>query len=331
MSLNRYLLYMAYMGKPFRGVQSQIRRDVPREDDPLTIQGRLEMGLKELNPVNDPIITLSSRTDSGVHAISSTCHVDLHRRNGSIYEPQSVTLCLNRYFLKQDVPIRILKTFIVPNAFHCRFNAISRSYLYRLIISNRTLNRNPLINYIPIEEWQRCVFLCTENFNLDLMKQGATLLEGYHDFRSFMGTNSNHQKLTRRTLEYIKIIKRERTGYSSFSWPSLIEPDLDKYIFLDVNMKSKGFLYKQVVAGFVVPLESSFDIVLDERRKIKYSSKLLIVYKVDWPFLCISIVISKRKSEGRWRRWLQLHKVKSQLEILSLCWKFLRVIRGVPR
>ncbi|XP_050501442.1 tRNA pseudouridine synthase-like 1 [Diabrotica virgifera virgifera] len=248
MSSFRYLMHIAYMGKPFRGSQRQIKALSPRPDDPLTVQGRLEMGLKRLNPINDPIVEMSSRTDTGVNALNSICHVDLTRRNDTPYHPNSITLCLNKYFNKDEVPIRILKTYNVPESFHCRQNALSRTYLYRLMIApTENLHAAPSINYIPIEEWDRCLFYCTNTFDIERMKEGAKLLEGYHDFRSFMGKITQQEyKLTRRVLEYIHINHTGRPGYSPYSWPDFTHTSQNDYIFLDVYIKSKGFLYRQV-------------------------------------------------------------------------------------
>lgn len=45
----------------YRGSQRQVRGGSPRPDDPSTIQGVLEMGLKKLNPINDVGVTMASR------------------------------------------------------------------------------------------------------------------------------------------------------------------------------------------------------------------------------------------------------------------------------
>lgn len=81
----RYLLYLSYIGRPFRyeihinkcicgirkysnlktsrfrGAQRQVKRLFPVNNDPSTVQGRLEMGLGVLRSTNEPIIVLSSR------------------------------------------------------------------------------------------------------------------------------------------------------------------------------------------------------------------------------------------------------------------------------
>lgn len=80
------------------------------------------------------------------------------------------------------------------------------------------------------------------------MREAAKLLEGYHDFRTFMGKNSqNDNKDTRRIIDYITINKSDRTGYSdTYSWPAFIQNEMDEYLFIDIYLKSKSFLYRQV-------------------------------------------------------------------------------------
>ncbi|VEN55114.1 unnamed protein product [Callosobruchus maculatus] len=202
--MNRYLLNIAYIGKPFMGAQRQIKGGSPRPPDPFTVQGRLEMALKLLNPCNEPIVTMASRTDAGVHAINSTCHVDLLRPNGTVYNTCSITACLNKYFNKANVPIRVLRACIVPQEFHCG-----------------------------------------DTFDVEIMKEAASLLEGWHDFRTFMGTSRGRlDKVTRKYIEQINIIQNTDRGYSPFSWPQFIQPK-SNYLFLDIYVKGKGFLYKQ--------------------------------------------------------------------------------------
>lgn len=105
------------------------------------------------------------RTDAGVHALQSSVHIDLHRSNGKRYHESAITLVLNRFFFKQRMPIRIISTEHVPNTFHARFNAKSRTYLYRLATPHISAKPIEFYNYskahtsyIPIEEIDRCYF-----------------------------------------------------------------------------------------------------------------------------------------------------------------------------
>ncbi|KAJ3642420.1 hypothetical protein Zmor_025211 [Zophobas morio] len=248
MALNRYLLHVSYIGTNFHGAQRQVVGTFPRKDDPSTVQGQLEIALKQLNSCNEPIIALSSRTDSGVHALNTTCHVDLFRANGLHYEPRTITLCLNKYFKKHEVPIRILKTFIVPNDFHCQHKAVSRTYLYRLgVINANALNLAPHLHLLPIEELQRCHFLCTDTFDGEKFKLNAKLFEGLHDFRTFMGRGSHElHKMTRRLVHRAEVLDGKSLLYGPYSWPSVMPGTCQDYKFYDVYVQATGFLYRQV-------------------------------------------------------------------------------------
>lgn len=58
----------------------------------------------------------------------------------------------------------MLSSIIVPDTFHCRFNAKSRSYIYRIAVAKEKINpeidvKAHYFNYIPIEEIDRCYFI----------------------------------------------------------------------------------------------------------------------------------------------------------------------------
>lgn len=79
------------------------------------------------------------------------------------------------------------------------------------------------------------------------MEKASKLFEGYHDFRTFMGKHlRDKEKVTRRNVEYVKIIKREVPGYSEYSWPSFLNYDPEDYLGIDIYIKGSSFLYRQV-------------------------------------------------------------------------------------
>merc|ERR1712223_1604162 len=66
-----------------------------------SVQGAIELGLIQLRPANEPRLQLSSRTDKGVHALSSTATVDLQQRYNvktTYFPPKYITTRLNTYF-----------------------------------------------------------------------------------------------------------------------------------------------------------------------------------------------------------------------------------------
>ncbi|XP_025832045.1 tRNA pseudouridine synthase-like 1 [Agrilus planipennis] len=227
--------------------------------------------VKKLRPVNEPQVIISSRTDAGVHCINSTVHVDL-KHHKTAFDPEHITFGINKFFNKVNVPVRILKTFIVPTTFHCRYNAISRTYLYKLAVINNYKN-SILTEYIPIEDYDRCLYICAKDFDLDTAQKAAKLFEGEHDFRSFMGRETLHpNKVTRRNIEKLEIYEKPLPTYKH---PSCISSTLN-YKYYEVVVKSTGFLYKQVrrtvasliavAKGIVTPKDIKFMIEIPSHR-----------------------------------------------------------------
>ncbi|XP_050305137.1 tRNA pseudouridine synthase A [Anthonomus grandis grandis] len=253
MSVCRYLMNLAYIGTSFRGSQRQVRRDILQNDDPCTVQGRVEMGLKYINSGTETPVHMASRTDADVHALNTTCHFDIYRPTKIILEPSNIIYELNLYFRKKKAPIRILNCKVVPPNFRVNANIASRTYLYRIAVGKYgdCAIQSPLLHFIPIEELRRRYFIGADKFDLDTMGKAAKMLEGYHDFRTFMGKVVNgDKKITRKEILNINIVERNKCeiGVSSaFSWPSsaINNSDPDSHLILDIYFKGKGFLYKQ--------------------------------------------------------------------------------------
>jgi len=156
----RYFLELAYRGTSFSGFQSQ--------ENAVTIQSELERGLEVLH--RTPFsLTGSSRTDAGVHALQNFFHFD---RDEPLH-PQAI------YKLNAILPADIVvkNIYTVGADSHCRFDALSRSYGYRIYRS-----KNPFLSdrsyYYPYA------------LDMDRMQEAASILKGYADFTSFSKRNT---------------------------------------------------------------------------------------------------------------------------------------------
>ena len=113
--MNRYFLEVRYKGTRYAGFQKQ--QNAP------TIQSTVEaaMAVYLRHPVE---LTGSSRTDTGVHALQNFFHFDIDR----IISPDSV------YNFNALLPADIAVTRLIKvNAQqHCRFDALARTYQYRI-------------------------------------------------------------------------------------------------------------------------------------------------------------------------------------------------------
>ena len=111
----RYFMEVSYDGLGFGGFQIQSNQK--------TIQGELENAMHTLFRVAIPL-TGASRTDAGVHALQNFLHFDtnLEVKAKHIYNLNAI--------LPNSIVVNGI--FKVPNDAHCRFDAIKRSYLYKI-------------------------------------------------------------------------------------------------------------------------------------------------------------------------------------------------------
>ncbi|CAG9326531.1 unnamed protein product [Blepharisma stoltei] len=135
MEVKRYFGACEYIGTSFFGWQSQGTENA-------TVAGLIEFGIKHIlaKPIKQGNIEFvelkgSSRTDTGVHAIYNTFHIDFKRNpQFGMIPPENLLIGLNRSFEKNNAGIKILEMREVPLDFHARFSAVSREYIYKLFI-----------------------------------------------------------------------------------------------------------------------------------------------------------------------------------------------------
>ena len=152
----RYFIELSYQGKNYHGWQIQ--------PDVITVQEKLNKAVSTIFQLNIEVVG-AGRTDTGVHASQMFAHFDLDKElKGDIpHKLNSV--------LPPDIVVH--NVFTVADEKHARFDAISRSYEYKV-----WLGRNPfLLDF----SWQ----IHSQNLNIDLMNEAASLLLEYTDFQTF--------------------------------------------------------------------------------------------------------------------------------------------------
>ncbi len=153
--MQRYFIEVAYLGTTFSGFQIQ--------QNAKTIQSEVELALKILCR-EDIRLSVSSRTDAGVHANQNFFHTDC----AVLFTQEHI------YHLNAIVPPQIVikNIYLVDAAANCRFDAIARRYEYHII-----RKKNP--------------FLLDRSFHfpytldMDLLEQMADQLKLIQDFTSF--------------------------------------------------------------------------------------------------------------------------------------------------
>uniref|UniRef100_A0ACB8EDU8 tRNA pseudouridine synthase-like 1 n=2 Tax=Sphaerodactylus townsendi TaxID=933632 RepID=A0ACB8EDU8_9SAUR len=99
-STTRYLIFFQYYGTKYCGVMA-----VPPHQAVLGVQNYLEKAAEKLRPVTPIKFVVSSRTDSGVHALCNTAHIDIEKKPGRPPFPENILAKSLNSFLKGE-PIR---------------------------------------------------------------------------------------------------------------------------------------------------------------------------------------------------------------------------------
>ncbi|XP_053546950.1 tRNA pseudouridine synthase-like 1 [Bombina bombina] len=205
--------------------------ETPITQSVLGVQNYLEMAAQKLKPVGRIKFYISSRTDSGVHAICNSAHVDIERAAGKT--PFSETVleqALNHHLIPE--PIRVLKAIRVSDNFHARYNALSRTYTYRVVTGCSRID-------LPVFERDLCWAAHGGRLNIEAIQEAAQLMLGTHDFSAFRSFNSdNIYKSPIKTLLQADITP------SSTMWNHHLQSR--EMQFWDFTFKSRSFLYKQV-------------------------------------------------------------------------------------
>lgn len=179
----RRRLDLAYLGTHFEGWQAQ---DGPRPVR--TVQGELEAALATMHGVAMRAHG-TSRTDAGVHAEGQVAHFDVPD-GAPVVPPEGLRRGLNT-LLPGDV--RVLGASAVSDAFHARFDAVRKTYVYRL-------RRADALH--PIHGLNEA--LARARLSVPAMRDAAAALVGCRDFERF-SVKGSEPKSTVRTLERLDI------------------------------------------------------------------------------------------------------------------------------
>ncbi|KAL4714162.1 hypothetical protein ACJJTC_008516 [Scirpophaga incertulas] len=220
-----------------------------------SVQGRIELGLLKLKSLIYPRIVLSSRTDGGVHALSTVAHFDLERYGTNFFDPHYITYALNKFFFETESSIYVKNCLRTADNFNARFHAISRTYLYRFAVLKPNINlpeNESIASYIPIEEWKRCYFTRLQNFDIEKFKEGAKYFVGYHDFTTFRRFDKQKQhKHNRRQITAIEVRPGAPliTSYSHANYSSqspLYNRHYDVFNYWEIQFKGRGYVHNQI-------------------------------------------------------------------------------------
>lgn len=157
----RYFIEFAYRGTDFHGSQTQPNGN--------TVQAEMEAAFATI--LREPVaLTFAGRTDAGVHAEKMIAHFDVEKA-----VPANLAGRLNN-LLPNSIAIRDIRR--VAEDAHARFDAVERTYYYRI-----TTRKDPFIylNHTRV----------ATGLDFEAMNRAAERMIGEQDFASFCRTHTD--------------------------------------------------------------------------------------------------------------------------------------------
>ncbi len=159
----RYFIEMAYNGECFHGWQKQ--------PNAVTVQETMEQAMTTL--FQRPVMVVGAgRTDAGVHASYFVAHFEVDTLP---FELPHLVRKLNGFL---PVGIVIFSVQMVGDETHSRFDALSRTYEYHLV-----MEKNPFIDGLSYRPWYVPDF--------EVMNVAASRMMAFSDFTSFSRLHSD--------------------------------------------------------------------------------------------------------------------------------------------
>ncbi len=218
--MKNILMTIEYDGSSFSGWQ--------RQPEARTVQGELEKVLSQVCGT-EIRINGTSRTDAGVHAYGQRASFkgDWNIPTDRIRIAANNLLAGGQNSLGSVGDVRISEIEDVPADFHARFNALGKTYIYKI--------RNC---------WEKDVFdrnysyQITRKLDLAAMRLAARQMEGTHDFKCFQASGGKEMESTIRTISNLQILE------------DVLEEELNPEGYQDriltIEVTGDGFLYNMV-------------------------------------------------------------------------------------
>ena len=231
----RYQLTLAYEGTSFFGSQRQASTGPSLGAKRRTVQGELERALCELGWTGRSVI-MAGRTDAGVHATGQVASFDLDWSHSN----EELVRALNAV-LPSDLAVH--KAQMVHGTFHPRFDAISRTYRYKLFCQSL---RHPLRERFAWRVWP--------TIDGAVLADTAKGFLGTHDFSAF-GSPTTPKGSTVRT-----VMNAEWTKTHEEQWQFEVQADAFLYrmvrrlVFVQVAAAQRKVSVKSVARSLAEPV-----------------------------------------------------------------------------
>ena len=233
--MNNYLLQIEYDGTKFVGWQ--------RQKNGISVQQRIEETFQKI--LNSKIkIIGSGRTDKGVHARAQFANFKTDYQIKDLKKfLNSVNFFLNRHLIS-------IVTIKKNLDFNSRYSAKERIYEYKII------NRAGGLSLDQNRAWH-----IKSKLNIKLLKKGAKILTGKHDFSTFRSSSCSAKSPIKK-MNSVKVVKRGdeilitfksksflqnqvRSMVGSLKYLSLNKWDLKKFDKIFKSKKKDSFAHLQ--------------------------------------------------------------------------------------
>ena len=177
----RVLLRVEYYGGDYCGWQ--------RQKNGLSVQEVLANAVRSATG-QASVMHGSGRTDAGVHAMAQGVHFDTDTK----IPLDKLPIAINAYLPSS---VRVLSAIRVEDGFNARFDAVSKTYLYKMYCAPVTSPlRDGLYAFVP------------KMPDVERMRAAAKSILGEHDFKCFQAAGG-HVKTTVRTIYSLEIRERD--------------------------------------------------------------------------------------------------------------------------
>ena len=219
----RYQLILAYDGTDFSGFQ--------RQGKTRTVQQVVEKALSELGWQEETIL-FAGRTDSGVHADGQVISFSLDWQHSDA----DLINALNAR-LPADAAVRDISQ--VKAEFHPRYDATSRSYVYRIY---QLPNRNPLLDRYGWRVWPP--------LEAGLLADAARVFIGKHDFAAFGRAMKPGSSTIREIVESLWMETPEGWEYR-VSANAFLYHMVRRLVFVQVDVSRGNISLKDLASGLL--------------------------------------------------------------------------------
>jgi tRNA pseudouridine38-40 synthase len=172
----KFKMYIEYDGSRYSGWQMQ--------QNARTVQGMLYKAGNEIFGNQRIDIQGAGRTDSGVHALCQTAHLEVN----TMLAPEIIRMKFNDSL---PADINILEVEKAKASFHARHDAVRRSYIYQISRRRTAFGKN-------------YVWWIKDKLDFNSIKENAVLFKGMHDFQSF-ADKDKEDKSTKVLIEDVEV------------------------------------------------------------------------------------------------------------------------------